>query len=41
VAPAMARRIFAVWRAESARRPSVQAFVDTLRAQWSARHGQG
>jgi DNA-binding transcriptional LysR family regulator len=41
VAPAIARRIFAVWRAEAARRPSVQAFVDTLREQWSARHGQG
>jgi DNA-binding transcriptional LysR family regulator len=41
VTPAMARRIFAVWRAESARRPSVQAFVDTLREQWSARHAQG
>ena len=37
VAPAMSRRIFAVWREESARRPSVRAFVDTLRAQWSLR----
>jgi DNA-binding transcriptional LysR family regulator len=37
VEPAMARRIFAAWRAESARRPSVQAFVDTLRAVWERR----
>lgn len=37
VEPAMSRRIFAVWREESARRPSVQAFVDTLCARWALR----
>jgi DNA-binding transcriptional LysR family regulator len=42
VAPVMSRRIFAVWREEAARRPSVRAFVDTLRAQWTlARDGEG
>ncbi len=42
VAPVMSRRIFAVWREEAARRPSVRAFVDTLRAQWAlARDGEG
>lgn len=37
VAPAMYRRIFAVWREEAARRPSVRAFVDTLGQQWALR----
>jgi DNA-binding transcriptional LysR family regulator len=37
VTPVMSRRIFAVWREEAARRPSVRAFVDTLRTQWSQR----
>ncbi|MPZ80324.1 MAG: LysR family transcriptional regulator [Actinophytocola sp.] len=37
VEPAMYRRIFAVWREEAARRPSVRAFVDTLRQQWTLR----
>jgi DNA-binding transcriptional LysR family regulator len=42
VAPVMSRRIFAVWREEAARRPSVRAFVDTLRTQWVlARDGEG
>ena len=34
VEPAMSRRIFAAWREESARRPSVKAFVDTLCEEW-------
>jgi len=42
VEPAMSRRIFAVWREESARRPSVRAFVDLLEEQWaSALHRDG
>lgn len=34
VRPAMHRRIFAVFRTEAARRPSVRAFVTALRRQW-------
>lgn len=34
VAPAMHRRVFAVWREETGRRPAVRALVETLRQQW-------
>jgi DNA-binding transcriptional LysR family regulator len=37
IEPALSRRIFAVWRSEAARRPSVSAFVDTLGQQWALR----
>lgn len=37
VEPALCRRVFAVWREEAARRPSVRAFVDTLCRQWALR----
>lgn len=37
VTPTISRRIFAVWREETARRPSVKAFLDTVREQWARR----
>ena len=37
VEPSLCRRIFAVWREEAARRPSVRAFVDMLGRQWALR----
>jgi DNA-binding transcriptional LysR family regulator len=37
VAPTISRRIFAVYREESARRPSVRAFLDVLRDKWAQR----
>lgn len=40
VEPGLSRRIFAVWRSEAARRPSVSAFVDTLGQQWALRDGR-
>ncbi|GAB3431644.1 LysR substrate-binding domain-containing protein [Actinophytocola sediminis] len=40
VEPPRSRRIFAVWLAEAARRPSVSAFVDTLGRQWAPRGGR-
>lgn len=36
VTPALDRRVFAVWRAESDGRPAIHAVVDALRAQWPA-----
>jgi len=35
VEPVVARRLFAVWRQDSARRPSIRALVDTLRETWA------
>lgn len=37
VTPALDRRVFALWRTESASRPAVRAVVDALRAQWTVR----
>ncbi|MBM9510439.1 LysR family transcriptional regulator [Actinacidiphila acididurans] len=34
--PAPVRRLYALWRTGAARRPSITAAVDTLRAHWSA-----
>jgi DNA-binding transcriptional LysR family regulator len=36
VTPTISRRVFATWREETARRPSIKAFLDTLRETWSA-----
>ncbi|WP_436501864.1 LysR family transcriptional regulator [Actinokineospora sp. HUAS TT18] len=38
IEPGMSRRVFAVWREESARRPSVQAFVESARQHWVQHH---
>jgi DNA-binding transcriptional LysR family regulator len=37
VTPTISRRVFAAYREESARRPSVRAFLDTLRDHWARR----
>jgi DNA-binding transcriptional LysR family regulator len=37
VTPTISRRIFATWREETARRPSIKAFLDTVREAWAAR----
>jgi DNA-binding transcriptional LysR family regulator len=37
VEPTISRRIFAVWREETTRRPSIQAFLTTLREAWNRR----
>jgi DNA-binding transcriptional LysR family regulator len=37
VDPTISRRIFAVWREETTRRPSIQAFLTTLREAWQLR----
>jgi DNA-binding transcriptional LysR family regulator len=37
VTPTVARRIFATWREETARRPSIKAFLDALRGEWASR----
>ncbi|HEV2782134.1 MAG TPA: LysR family transcriptional regulator [Actinophytocola sp.] len=37
VDPTISRRVFAVWREETTRRPSVQAFLTTLREAWALR----
>ncbi|GAB1509920.1 LysR substrate-binding domain-containing protein [Actinophytocola sp. KF-1] len=37
VTPALDRRVFAVWRAESSSRPAIHAVVEALRARWPAR----
>ncbi|RZS39056.1 DNA-binding transcriptional LysR family regulator [Herbihabitans rhizosphaerae] len=37
VRPTMSRRIFAVWREESGRRPALRAFAEELRRQWKRR----
>lgn len=39
VEPTMSRRIFVTWREEAGRRPSVQAFVDSVREQWARKTG--
>ena len=41
VTPTISRRIFATWREETARRPSIKAFLDTLREAWRLRGVQG
>ncbi|HVK23489.1 MAG TPA: LysR substrate-binding domain-containing protein [Actinokineospora sp.] len=38
IEPSMSRRIFAVWREESARRPSVRAFVESACQRWVQHH---
>jgi len=37
VTPTVSRRIFATWREETARRPSIKAFLDTIREEWTRR----
>ena len=37
VTPTVSRRIFATWREETARRPSIKAFLDTLNDEWTRR----
>ena len=37
VTPTVSRRIFATWREETARRPSIKAFLDTLNEEWASR----
>jgi DNA-binding transcriptional LysR family regulator len=37
IEPTVSRRVFAVWREETARRPSVRAFVDALTEAWLTR----
>jgi DNA-binding transcriptional LysR family regulator len=41
VTPTISRRIFAAWREETARRPSVKAFLDTVHDQWGLRGVDG
>lgn len=38
VEPAMSRRVFAVWREESGRKPAVRAFVEMAVQQWREHH---
>ncbi len=38
VEPAMSRRVFAVWREESGRKPAVRAFVEMAVEQWREHH---
>lgn len=37
VTPTVSRRIFTTWREETARRPSIKAFLDTVKDQWAPR----
>lgn len=40
VTPTISRHIFAVWREETARRPSIKAFLDGVREQWALREAE-